>query len=135
MQFYGPSLWLNTQKNKRLIKEFSIGYHKALKKILNVPYFYRNHLVCEFLGLVTLEHQLNIERIRFIYKIFQNPPIFLKKNYNYFRQSSYFFYDVSFIIKKIYDIDDLLDNDLDAILARVIYVHNRYNDQFYLEPD
>ena len=116
------------------MNQFSVGFHKALKKILNVPNFYSNHLVCEFMGLVTLIHQLHIEKVRFIYKIFKNPPAFLNKNFNYFKYNSYFLKDVEIIFNTFYDVDDLLDNDFEAIVARVYFIHNRYNDRLFIDP-
>ena len=81
LQFYGAGLWLIKNYKKNTLKQFSVGYHKAIKKTLNVPFYYGNHLVCKIVNLVTLEHQLDIEKVRLIRGIFIKPPDILKINY------------------------------------------------------
>ena len=40
--------------------------------------------------------------------------------------------DVENLLKNVYQVENLLENDVEALKARVIYVHNTYNDQFLL---
>ena len=52
--FYGAQIWLNDAKCSNEINKFSIGYHKAIKKIANAPFFYSNHHVCNSLNILML---------------------------------------------------------------------------------
>ena len=50
IQFYGSELWCGTYRSVTALKQFAIGYHKSIKKILNVPDWESNHLVCEVIN-------------------------------------------------------------------------------------
>ena len=130
LQFYGAGLWLIKNYKKNTLKQFSVGYHKAIKKTLNVPFYYGNHLVCKIVNLVTLEHQLDIEKVRLIRGIFIKPPDILKMNYEYFLMNSVYLKEIEELFFFKYDFSDILKNDMDAIIARVYYKHNSYNDDY-----
>ena len=38
LQFCGASLWCGVSGSKTVLKQFSVGFHKAIKKILKVPW-------------------------------------------------------------------------------------------------
>ena len=124
MQFYGDKLWMNCE-NQSMFKNFGVGYHKALKKILGLPNYVRNHEVCNILGLVTFKHQIHFNKISFVHKLFNNPPEFLKENIHFSLNSVYLRY-CNDIMNSYYDVDYFLLNDLDALRARITFIHNEY---------
>ena len=83
--------------------------------------------------MVTLPHQLDIDKFRFVFRIFKNPPRFLIKNLSFYKLNSCFLNNVEENFRLNYDIDDVLSNDFQAVISRVYYVHNRYNDRFFID--
>ena len=63
--FYGMELWFNLRGCSTLLNQFSVGFHKAIKKIFNVPYYFSNHDVCEAAGLFTFQHFINFNQTTF----------------------------------------------------------------------
>ena len=63
MKFCDDRLLINVERNVAF-KEFGVGFLKALKK---VPNFVRNYTVCNVLGLLTFQKQINFNTVRFIY--------------------------------------------------------------------
>ena len=49
--FYGCELWFRNFNCKLVLKSFSVGFHKSVKKIIGVPWCESNYVVCEALGL------------------------------------------------------------------------------------
>ena len=43
LQFYGSELWIGSGGASGALKQFAIGYHKAIKKLLNLSYHESNH--------------------------------------------------------------------------------------------
>ena len=133
-QFYGSELWYNTGGSSDATKQLSVGYHNALKKILNVQRWTRNHFVCNMLGLVTLNHTLKFNIIRFVHNIFHNSPSIVEINKAFFLNNSVLYLEANKILRADYGVEDILDNDLDALHSRVLFVHNEYfnnSDSFY----
>ena len=123
LQFYGPSLWCNTHNNNSLLRQFGVGYHKAIKKIFNVPMRSSNHIICELAGLLNFNHLLNLTKINFIFRIFNRPCTFLSKSSKFLLKNSVLKHQVDNILLNTYDIEDIFYNDIDAITSRVFYVN------------
>ena len=132
IQFYGSTLWFNNFNCKTVLNQFAIGFHKALKKILGVGWGVSNHYVCSIFGLVTFENLININQVKFAHKLINCPPPFISKNIIYFRFYSELLKHTDFIMTKTYDVVDFLNNDIDALISRIYYVHDLYflNDTF-----
>ena len=126
MQFYGSCLWFNNKHCKIALKQFSVGYHKALKKILNVPWSERNHIVCWHLGILHFKDYINMNRLRFVFKIFNDSPPFLRKNYSYYVLNSVMLKETNIFMIDEYDVMNFLDNDIEALYSRINHVHNMY---------
>ena len=133
---YGSELWINEFNCGRELNRFSIGYHKALKKVANVPYFFSNHHVCNSLNVLMFKHYINWILIRFAYRVVhcQN-QLFTKLRY-FFLHESMLIKRVSNICNSMYRIEDPFHNDIDAIRARIFYVqrHEAHSNAFgYLD--
>ena len=125
-QFYGSPLWFRNFKCTKILKQFAVAYHKAIKKILKVSYGSSNHDCCEILNLLTFNHFINFSKIRFVYRIFTNCCDFIQSNYMFLKSNSMILNDVNDILKRVYGVNtDLLSNDLDAIQSRIIYIDRR----------
>ena len=68
--FYGAELWCfrDGSKFREAFKKMSVD-HCALNKILGVPKFYSNHLVCSVLSAVTFQHLVNFRITRFAFRL------------------------------------------------------------------
>ena len=127
-QFYGCELWYGKFRSATALRQFAVGYHRSIKKVFNVPDRESNHLVCEIAGLLTFEHQVNWTKIRFIHRLFSDPPYFIKKNYHFMFLNSQLLNEVYSILDISYDVKDILTNDIDALKSRIYFIHNSYND-------
>ena len=63
LQWYGSELWFDNCKSLGSLRSFAVGYHKAIKKLLNLSYHESNHFACQEAKLLTFENYLNKIRI------------------------------------------------------------------------
>ena len=140
LQLYGEELWFGGVKSKTALKQFAIGYHKAIKKLIGVSYHESNHYACQEAQLLTFEHYLNNNRIQFMFKLQLSPCLFIEKTMKYLLISSVFFREIFRLSFDKYQIDDLLVNDRQAVASRICFVQNHesqmrtpLNDNFYEE--
>ena len=104
-------MWYNLKNCNTLINQFSIGYHKAIKKLFNVPKRSSNHIICQAAGLLNFNHLINYTKILFINRIFNNPCNFIAKSNDFLMKHSFLKNHVDEILFNIYNIDDLFIND------------------------
>ena len=122
LQWYGAELWFGD--NKSACKQFEIGYHKAIKKILKVSTHESNHYVCQETSLYTFEHFINKQKILASLRFINKPCIFIEKILSFLTISSFFFRDIYSILDNRYNLDSLTDNDKDAIMSRISFIQN-----------
>ena len=122
LQWYGAELWLGD--NKSAFKQFAIGYHKAIKKILKVSTHESNHYVCQEAGLYTFEHFVNKQKILTGLRYINRPCIFIEKVLSFLTISSFYFKDIYNTLENSYDLDSLIGNDKDALISRICFVQN-----------
>ena len=118
------------------MKQFSVGYHRALKKIIDVPGWTSNHFVCHMTGFLTYNHYVNYIIFRSIKGLFEKPCSFIKKCRYFLIDHSIILKEANIIFKNVYNVNiSILDNDLQAILSRVYFVfcneRSSMNEQFY----
>ena len=124
LQFYGAELWFNNKYSTASLKQFGIGYHKAIKKILGLSYHESNHFACQESNLYTFEHLINKIKILFVLRLIYKPCNFIKRNSSYFNVSSVKYREVMDVLQSKYNIDSITDNDKEAIIARIGFVQN-----------
>ena len=127
LQIYGSELWFSDCCSASPLKHFEIGYHKAIKKILNLSYHESNHYACQEAQVLTFQHFINKSKIMNALRILKRPCNFISKLNDYFSLSSVFFYHVYDILEKVYNLDSLLHNDIDAIMSRIVFIQNHEN--------
>ena len=125
LQIYGSNLWFGNFRCKRQLDQFAVGYHKAIKKILKVPYGASNHDCCEILGLLTFKHFLNSARLKFILRILKIPCVFISKIVPFLKIKSICFNELELLFKDVYNVNNILDNDKEALIARIFYIDRR----------
>ena len=132
MTFYGSEVWLSRKGCSTVIRQFSVAYHAALKKLLGLPKYISNHYVCSILDLFTFEHFLNSNLINFFKWLSScNSPCFITHKL-YFLKHSYFGKCVDALVFSAYEFTDVLNNDKDAIVSRIKFVQNSERTSYFL---
>ena len=124
MQFYGAELWFGDPRSKGALKQFAVGYHKAIKKLLGLSYHESNHYACQQAQLQLFDHYLNKLKIQFLFRLYFSPCLFLEKLMVYLCTSSVLFNEVKLFCNDLYQINDLFDNDRQAVVSRLLFVQN-----------
>lgn len=124
LQLYGAELWIHDSKSSGNVKQFAIGYHKAIKKILKVSTHESNHFICQEAGLYTFNHFINKQKIFAGLRFLTNPCDFMIKTSTFLTVSSFLYRELYDILRNTYGLDSLLDNDKDALMSRIAYVQN-----------
>lgn len=119
-QIYGSELWFNNNRSLTSLRQFAIGYHKAIKTILRLSYHESNHYACQEAHLLTFENLLNKIRITTVLRLLSSPCEYVLKAFDFLSISS-------IALKEVYDkcqIDSLFENDRDAIIAKIQFIQN-----------
>lgn len=124
MSFYGSELWFCNKKCYVPLKQFAIGFHKAIKKMMKLRYWESNHKACHLAGLMTFNHFINWQRIRFSYKIISNPCKYLRKCLLNVSEDLFLANEAKSVLLSEYNIESMMENDIDAIKSRILYVQN-----------
>ena len=123
MQIYGAELWFGS-KSKSLLKQFTVGFHKAVKKLLGLSSHENNHYACQEANILMFNHYLNKLKICATIRLYRNPCKFIEKVAPYLTVSSVLLREVLKILESLYDCDSLFDNDLMAIISRIHFIQN-----------
>ena len=124
LQLYGSELWFDDHCSPSPLKQFSVGFHKAIKKLLNLSYHESNHFACQEANIFTLQHFINKNKIMQALRILTRPCNFICKNMCFFNLSSIFLKNTYVLLETFYGLDSLLCNDKDAIVARIGFIQN-----------
>ena len=129
LQIYGSEFWLRGHSvgSSAVLRQFSVSYHSAIKKLLNLSSHESNNFACQEAQLLTFQHFINKIKIMSTLRLFSQPCHFIRKILDYLYIKSCLLKDVINILKVEYDIDSLLDNDREAMFARICYVQNHEN--------
>ena len=95
-----------------------------MKKILGLPKFYSNHVACSALDAYTFKHFINMNILRFAFwskKLSEFMFLFFEACFF----SSSFIDHFNQTWQEVYEVSDVLNNDMQAILARIKFVQDR----------
>ena len=124
LQMYGCELWIHDTCSLIELKQFGVGYHKAIKKLLDLSYHESNHYACQEAQCFTFQHLLNKCKIMAAYRFITNSCNFIQNTLPFLFISSMFLGHIYDILEKVYNVDSLLYNDRHAIIARIGFVQN-----------
>ena len=122
--FYGIELWHSKTFCASEYHNQEVIYHKSIKKMLKVSFRESNHAVCLETALPIFRHFHNWRMISFYFNISRSKSPCVVPLKNYLLNNSNFSSNIREIFDSIYSIQNLLDNDLDAIKSRIVYVQN-----------
>ena len=97
---------------------------KAIKKILGLSTHESNHYACQEARLLTFKHLLNKMKVLTVFRLFLSPCNYIAKNWSFFGISSCFCTEIAELFREEYSIGNVLDDDIDAVEARILYVQN-----------
>ena len=123
--FYGSELWFYRFKCRESFNKLAVSYHSALKKILGLPKFYSNHVACSALDAYTFKHFINMKILRFAFWLKDCQSLCFYSLKHYFFSSSSFIDRFNQTWQEVYEVGDVLNNDVQAILARIKFVQDR----------
>ena len=124
MQIYGADLWLDDKGSVSLLKQFAVGYHKAVKKMLGLSSHESNHFACQEARMPIFNHMINRMKIMTALRLFSSPCNYFKKILPYLNISSYFREKIEELTLKEYNFELVFENDVDAINSRIVFVQN-----------
>ena len=125
MSFYGSELWYDNDKSLGAFRTVEINYHKAIKRMQNLSYRESNHVACEALNMLTFKHLINKKMISFAFQVLRSRSLCLFSHIPYLKYYSQFISKVKSKAYKDYGIEELFENDMDAIKSRIYYVQCR----------
>ena len=123
--FYGAELWSDLYKCQKEFDQLGVSYHKCIKKVMHVPPWENNHDICERAGVLLFKHLINKKIISFVFNIIKSKSPCMTHLKLYIRYYSKLKDGIRKTFRELYDIEDVLDNDLDAVIARINFVQSR----------
>ena len=124
LQIYGAEMWMQDKGSTSIFKNFAVAYHKAIKKLLGLSTKESNHYACQEAKLFIFKHLINKIRISSALRLFFSPCKYFRKILTFLKISSFIVKMTQELSIKEYDIELVFENDLDAIIARIMYVQN-----------
>ena len=109
LQFYGVEMWFQNNKALGALKQFGIGYHKAIKKILGLSYHESNHYSCQEASLYTFEHLMNKIKFNATVRLFMTPCSFVAKLREHLYISSVLLREIRDTFLSVYDIEAIFE--------------------------
>ena len=125
LQFYGCELWLQRSCSVNALKQFAVGYHRAIKKLLDISSHESNHYACQEAQLFTFQHFINKCKIMTAFRILSRPCNYFFKIIEFLSISSVFLREMYVLLQDFYGLDSILNNDKDAVIARIEFIQNR----------
>ena len=74
--------------------------------------------------MMTFKHFLNKLKYMTILRLYKFPCEYIAKNSYFFKVSSYFVTEIKDIFNREYNIENVLDNDKDAVVSRISFIQN-----------
>ena len=125
MSMYGCELWDNILRATSKFNSFAVNYHKSIKQIMKVPWRYGNHDVCEEAGLPIFKHFINLRLALLAFNITNSKSVTMSLYKSYMIHESHMMKNIKNIFSTVYNVNNLLKNDFDAVVSRINFVQAR----------
>jgi hypothetical protein len=125
LSFYGAEMWHNKHASLGAFKSAGISFHKAIKRILKISYRESNHTACELIDCLVFKHFINSKIFSFAFQIVNSKSECIAPHKEYLLNCSELFRDVERIALTEYGIENVFENDLDAIRSRIKFLQDR----------
>ena len=125
---------MNGRNSGYPLRNLSVSYHYAIKRILGLPKNFSNHYACSLLGRLKFKLFMHFRMLRFcIWVVNTNSSCFVKYR-TYFLSSFNFYKFVSEIFLTEHGVRNVIDSDVHALRARFEYVENNEVSSMYGVP-
>ena len=134
--FYGINLWFEQNLRNSLTRKLEISYHKAVKKVMKLEMWRSNHNACEQMGVDLFKHLLSKRLLTFYFATINSNCKMISKLKYHFMLSSQLYNSLKNRFRQLYQINDVIGNDKNALIARVYFVQRTEPRSTYVyEPD
>ena len=120
--FYGAENWFEILNKERSIRKIGIAYHNAIKRICGLMKWDNNHTACDNLGLPIFKHFLMKKILIYFLSVCHSKSASLGSLRHYFKNQSFFVRMLTLRFEQLYQVNDFMNNDVDALLARIDFV-------------
>ena len=86
------------------------------------PWAYSNHAICEEAELLLFKHLINTKILTFAFNLFNNTSKCFNRFRSFYIFDSFLFKNVRKIFHAEYSIQNVFNNDIDAVKARILFV-------------
>jgi len=121
MSFYGIETWFLKLYDKDL-KRISVPYHRAIKRIYGRTDYDSNHDCLDNAKLPIFKHLQAKKMISYAYRLFASKSPCVATHKYYLRHESVFSKQITKYFLERYQVDNIFDNPLCAILSRIEFV-------------
>ena len=118
---YGAELWYDRRGAMGALRSLATAFHGGIKRILKMGKRASSHYACNLLNMLTFDHLINKRQFKFFFTVFKNRSPCLRLILNPLRYS-FFSRAINRVATNVYSINDLLNNDFQAVCARIEYV-------------
>ena len=125
LDMYGMELWGDTYGCSYLLKQVAVSYHYALKRIVGLSERDSNHYACYLFDQLIFEHLRNYRILKFYRWLYHCESPCIASTRNYWISSSRLKRRLDHLFLEKYEIDDIINNDMDAIISRMKFVQFR----------
>jgi len=125
LDMYGIELCDDMYGCSNLLKQVVVSYHYALKRVLGLSKRESNHYVCFLLDQLTFEHMRNYRMLRFYRWLYNCESPCIISNRHYWISNSRLKRRLDYLFFVKYGIDNVVDNDMDAVISRMKFVQYR----------
>ena len=125
LSMFGSDLWSDLKGCSQALKSLKICFHKGVKKMLGIPFRSSNHEACLSADMLTFDHLRHNKIFNFGYLLKNSRSESLRPIKGYLLRHSLFVNNMNKIGEQVYGVSNILDNDKQAIQARISYVFTR----------
>ena len=123
--FYGINLWFEHKIQPSHIRNLEVAYHKAIKKIVGIEVWRSNHEACDLMGIDLFKHFLSKRMAKFYFSAISSECKMFRMLRYHFMFSSQLYKILKERFNAYYQIENVIGNDKDALIARISFVQMR----------
>lgn len=132
MSLYGLEMVYDSRGCAAALRRLAVSYHYGLKRLLGFPKHFSNHYTCNVLNMFTFGHLRNYRMMKF-YAWMKDTKIVCMMRHRYTMiHHSDFAKRINRVFSNVYEVSDVLSNDIDALVSRIGFVQLREPSSSYM---
>jgi hypothetical protein len=130
--FYGCETWYDGLAKPKVLYGISVAYHAAVKRVVGLSKWHNNHDACIDAKLPIFKHFISSRIVSHLFSLsFSDSPCLVDLK-NYFKNYSELFLNVKSHFLTKYGVDDIFNNCLAALKARINYVQRNEESSHFI---